>query len=150
MLLQFEAYRREDLNSCNVDCWVFPGVEPVLGGYTLRDALYRFLVQGIRRAQSAEFPIPRTLGNYHSVSRAFYNSVPLWRLRGGQAASGHPEMYTRYPDEQGYLLWMRPNGGWLLDENGQPISDSRPLLHPSRVEGHHSAQQAEEDLWSAN
>ena len=58
---------------------------------TFREALYRLLVQGLRRLQGNRAQQHPTLGSFTSPLRQFYNGRPAWRTGDGRlsAESGH-------------------------------------------------------------
>lgn len=143
MLLQFRAEKLHDPKTCDVDCWIFPRLEAdsVTPGYPLRDALYRFLVQGLRRRQSEGIPLP-AIGNLQAASRAFYSGEPLWRHADGKKHRSHPEGYVRDTDDSGSLCW-KFGGEWASDPHGRRIPDSYALWT-------NTSATFDEDIYSAN
>lgn len=117
----------QELKTCDVDYWVFPRrkMEDTECGYPLRDALYKFLVQGLRRLQCEGLP-PPTVDGVTSCERRWFDGVPLWRGADGKKSKEHPNGFERDSDEHGNLLWKR-NGQWYINEEGRPVSDSTPL-----------------------
>ncbi|KND88037.1 hypothetical protein TOPH_07337 [Tolypocladium ophioglossoides CBS 100239] len=124
VLLQFRAKKLDDMKDCDVDYWVFPRREAhdTVPGYPLRDALYRLLVQGIRRLQNENLP-PPTIGSETSCGRAFYSGEPLWRHADGKKHRFQPDGYERDAEENGQLLWKR-DGQWYIDEEGRSLGFS--------------------------
>ena len=122
MLLQFRAAKLEDLRDCAVDCWIFRRCEGNSSGYPLRNAVYGFLVQGIRRLQSLNRPLPR-IGSQQAAARAFFSGEPLWRGEDGKMYRQHPEGFDRDTNNTGQLCWTQ-NGQWVFDNEGLMIPDS--------------------------
>jgi len=100
LLLQFRASEPEDIRAadCPVDCWVIP----VAGSTcTLRYALYRLMVQGLRRCQAAlATNRSLTVGSLTEYKREFFTGCPIWRGVDGQSHADHnhhhhPEGYVR-------------------------------------------------------
>ncbi|KAK3363937.1 hypothetical protein B0T25DRAFT_470175 [Lasiosphaeria hispida] len=105
LLLQFQANNEADIadTQCRVDCWVIPRVNSYT---TFREALYRLLVQGLRRLQGNRAQQHPTLGSFTSQLRQFYNGRPVWMV-DGQYITEHPEGYYRSVDVYtGMMKWM--------------------------------------------
>ncbi|RMJ03456.1 hypothetical protein BHE90_004893 [Fusarium euwallaceae] len=124
--LQFRAHERADFKKCDVDCWIFPRTEADSDhhGYPIRDVLYRMIVQGIRRCQSDDFPLP-CLGGLRAPSRMFFSGEPRWPTSTGRRRE-HPAGYERVEIDRGCICWQL-NGRFVLQPNGQAITDSWPL-----------------------
>lgn len=69
LMLQFRADTREAIKfiRCEVDCWVIPRENP--GGCTFKTALYRLMVQGLRRCQGRWALQPQLLGRPPAIRR---------------------------------------------------------------------------------
>jgi hypothetical protein len=105
-MLQFRAQRAEAIRdaNCPVDCWVIPAAGSTC---TLRYALYRLLVQGLRRCQGSAAP-RLTVGTMTEYRREFFTGRPVWRHEG-QSSLEHPEGYVRQIDpDTGALFWGNP------------------------------------------
>lgn len=115
--------------NCPVDYWIFSRTEKDSAhpSESIRQVLYRFIMQGIRRSQCHGCPVS-AVGDSSPKGRLFFNGEPLWQREDGKTGPGHPSGYTRSVDENnGALAWETPDGKWLIDENGQMMYDSRPL-----------------------
>ncbi|KAJ4307647.1 hypothetical protein N0V84_012591 [Fusarium piperis] len=106
LILQFRAQTARQIRdeNCEVDCWVLP-----LGTTycTFRYALYRLMVQGLRRCQTgAAVPGPLAVGGLTATGREFFTGQPTWTYNG-QSSSTHPGGYYRAIDkETGALIWV--------------------------------------------
>ncbi|KAK0640842.1 hypothetical protein B0T16DRAFT_514790 [Cercophora newfieldiana] len=106
LLLQFQATREADIAdaNCRVDCWVIPRENSYI---TFREALYRLLVQGLRRLQGNRAQQHPTLGSFTSPLRQFYNGRPAWRTSNGRLSAEPPEGYYRVVDVYtGVMKWV--------------------------------------------
>lgn len=104
LVLQFRARKPEHIRNadCPIDCWVIPLVESTC---TLRYALYRLMVQGLRRCQAAAASIPLQVGSLTEHGREFFTGRPIWKV-DGQSRGNHPEGYVRMVDAtSGALYW---------------------------------------------
>jgi hypothetical protein len=93
LMLQFRARKPEHIRKadCRIDCWVIP----VTGSTcTLRYALYRLMVQGLRRCQASVANQPLKVGSLTEHGREFFSGRPIWKL-DGQSVGDHPEGYLR-------------------------------------------------------
>lgn len=112
-MLQFRARRPKHIRdeNCQVDCWVIPMEGSAC---TFRYALYRLLVQGLRRCQAQASGV-LTVGGVIETSREFYTGRPVWTVNG-TAVVTHPGGYYREADEDtGALRWLHeqdPQGVW--------------------------------------
>lgn len=129
--LEFQAKNVEDIKSpdCHVNAWLFAHRDtfrphPSVPVYFLRDALYRFIVQGIRRFQCRNYPLP-CLDGIQAVERQYFSGLPLWKV-DSQITTSHPKGYYRDTDEDGRLCWKHPNGAWL-EIDGELVPDSWAL-----------------------
>lgn len=117
---------------CPLDCWVFLRTEKD-GQYPsepIRQVLYRFIMQGIRRSQCHGFPLS-VVGGLAPKGRLFFNGSPTWQRDDGKVDTVHPLGYRRAVDENsGTLLWVSEDGEFVIDGNGGRISDSLPLWWP--------------------
>ncbi|KAF2456631.1 hypothetical protein BDY21DRAFT_39767 [Lineolata rhizophorae] len=95
LLLQFRASKMENLEDeeCPVDFWVLPRTN---SSCTLRYALYRLLVQGLRRCQGY-LGGELTIGNLTTNSRQFYSGRPTWKINGKKELQ-HPQGFERSID----------------------------------------------------
>lgn len=130
LLLQFCATTREMIASpqCEVDCWVVPSENR--GGCTLRYALYRFLVQGLRRCQGNHFANPELRINGETpMYRYFFSGEPTWSVDGGtsQLTKSPSACYRAFDLRYGVWVWLR-GGQTLVDSNGSVVFDTKPLL----------------------
>ncbi|KAK7398027.1 hypothetical protein QQX98_012604, partial [Neonectria punicea] len=113
LMLQFRARKAQHVREedCQVDCWVIPMEGSTC---TLRYALYRLLVQGLRRCQGQTADV-LTLGGVTETGREFYTGRPVWTVDGTSIAT-HPGGYYRVVDEStGALRWVHehdPEGVW--------------------------------------
>ncbi|KAK5654461.1 hypothetical protein OQA88_7372, partial [Cercophora sp. LCS_1] len=91
--LQFRARNPENIRAadCPIDCWVIPAAGSAC---TLRYALYRLTVQGLRRCRSALANRPLTVGSLTEHRREFFTGRPVWRV-DGQSYANRPEGYVR-------------------------------------------------------
>ncbi|KAK7394072.1 hypothetical protein QQX98_013144 [Neonectria punicea] len=123
LLLQFRATSKSGIKdpNCEVDCWVIPRENP--GGSTLREALYKLLVQGFRRCQG-EFPLGADLYGYQPSLREFYNGRPLWNIN--QMLHWEPWGHRRVVDaSRGAFYWTDENGSnAATDVNGNAVWDT--------------------------
>lgn len=105
-MLQFRAGQKSDIKNanCEVDAWVIP--RALNGELTLRYALYRFIVQGIRRCQGAN-ALPTTPDSLKPADREFFSGRPVWNV-GGKYVYEHPGGWERELDEQwGAFYWIK-------------------------------------------
>lgn len=103
LLLQFRASKVETLEDedCPVDCWVLPRTN---SSCTLRYALYRLLVQGLRRCQGYVGGV-LTVGDLTTTSRQFYSGRPTWKINGRKEYE-HPQGFERSIDAStGSFVW---------------------------------------------
>ncbi|KAE9566298.1 hypothetical protein CGMCC3_g17517 [Colletotrichum fructicola] len=131
LFLQFRATKESKLSdaNCPVDCWIFSRTEKdsAYPSESIRQVLYRFIMQGIRRSQCHGCPVS-AVGDFSPKGRLFFNGEPLWQREDGKTGPKHPSGYTRSVDENnGAIAWETPDGKWLTDANGQMMYDSRPL-----------------------
>jgi hypothetical protein len=124
IILQFRAQRLERMEDedCPVDCWVLP----LTSSYcTLRYALYRLLVQGLRRClgnMAGQLAVAGLIPDF----REFYNARPLWRV-GQVTYDQHPGGYTRAVEATtGMLKWVHDTlpevvevGPFWSDQHGE-------------------------------
>ncbi|KAM0439584.1 hypothetical protein ACHAPT_000676 [Fusarium lateritium] len=114
LILQFRAQTASDIRdaNCEVDCWLLPLNTNIC---TLRYALYRLLVQGLRRCQVGTVPVPLTVGGVTETYREFFTGCPVWTING-QPGYMHPSGYYRVVDKDtGALKWVHqqdPQGVW--------------------------------------
>lgn len=107
LMLQFRAKKEADLDdeNCPVDCWV---IRRVGNGASLRDALYRLLVQGIRRLQGNRHEASPSVGGLTALTRQFFDGQPVWRKEGGEETLEHPGGYRRVVDvHTGRFKWTQ-------------------------------------------
>lgn len=107
LMLQFRASQpmRMFRSALEVDVWVLPRETSVT---PYRFALYRLLVQGLRRCQGNTTPGKVVIGGREAVHRQFFNGTPAflasmdkWFVDGRQ-----PEDYDRSVDPAtGALRW---------------------------------------------
>lgn len=117
LILQFQARKPENIKDtdCPIDCWVIP----VEGSTcTLRYALYRLMVQGLRRCQASVANRPLTVGSLTEHRREFFNGRPIWK-GDGQSYANHPEAMS------GSLMRLREDcsigeTNWLRIRCGKP------------------------------
>ena len=124
-MLQFKAKKPEAITSedCKIDCWVIPRENA--GGITLRYALYRLLVQGLRRCQGQLSPSVVTINGQESEFRNFYTGEPIWEIEG--SLHRHPwDMYRGVDPRDGSIYWMY-DGQEVVGEDGQRLLDGPPL-----------------------
>ncbi|KAH9225577.1 hypothetical protein K456DRAFT_1766891 [Colletotrichum gloeosporioides 23] len=131
LFLQFRATKESKLSdaNCPVDCWIFlrGETDSIYQSEPIREVLYRFIMQGIRRSQCHGCPVS-VIGGLSPKGRLFFNGEPLWQREDGKTGAGHPLGYKRAVDENnGALAWKTPDGEWLTDDNGQMVYDSLPL-----------------------
>ncbi|RSL86981.1 hypothetical protein CEP52_015658 [Fusarium oligoseptatum] len=114
LILQFRAQTASQIRNedCEVDCWILP---LNTGICTFRCALYRLMVQGLRRCQVGT-PGPLTVGGFTETHREFFSGQPIWSLNGNPSYT-HPDGYSRVVDkETGALGWVHseqdPQGAW--------------------------------------
>jgi len=115
LMLQFRARKAAHIRDadCDIDCWVIPRQG---SSSTLRNALYRFMVQGLRRVQGNNTAGALMVGSLTEHSRQFFTGRPVWKA-GDVSQIRHPEDYYRVVDaETGALKWVLyeedPNGVW--------------------------------------
>lgn len=88
---------------------------------TFREALYRLLVQGLRRLQGNRAQQP-TLGSFASPLRQFYNGWPAWRTDDGRILAIQRyyrvvDVYTGamkwvYEEDLDFPTWETDSGLW--------------------------------------
>lgn len=103
LMLQFRAAKAEDVReeNCPVDCWVLPRDGT---GYTLRYALYRFIVQGVGRCVGLHAG-DVTVGGVTSNGREYFTGLPFWPTASGPSTT-HPGGFRRLADsDTGALYW---------------------------------------------
>ena len=105
----------------DVDCWVFPRVS-VEGSCSLRYALYRLLVQGVRRCLGLR-SLPVILGDLTPTFRQFYSGKPMWTT-GKVTRGDHPDGYVRDLDPDTGAFFWTIDGQALLDSDGRIIWDT--------------------------
>jgi hypothetical protein len=104
LLLQFRAQYAAQIKdpNCQVDCWVIPRERSTC---SLRYALHRFMVQGLRRCQSQIAEASLAVGGLTQFGREFYTGQPIWQL-DGKIFRNHPLGYYRIADiHTGALGW---------------------------------------------
>ncbi|KLU91740.1 hypothetical protein MAPG_10689 [Magnaporthiopsis poae ATCC 64411] len=124
LLLQFraavlDAVREKD---CVVDCWVIPRINA--GGCTMREALYRLLVQGFRRCQGL-CAVPGLTVAGHAPHRELFSGRPVFDDGTGSLSYEHP----RNGGDGGFDREVEPNDGsvyWRY--NGQPYTENGILV----------------------
>ncbi|KAI8683105.1 hypothetical protein NCS56_00434400 [Fusarium sp. Ph1] len=114
LILQFRAQTANEIRdeNCEVGCWILPLNTSIC---TFRYALYRLMVQGLRRCQVGT-PGPLTVGGLTETHRKFFSVQPIWSLNGNPSYT-HPGGYSRVVDkETGALGWVHPEqdpqGAW--------------------------------------
>ncbi|KAK4143562.1 uncharacterized protein C8A04DRAFT_12250 [Dichotomopilus funicola] len=125
LMLQFRADTPEGIKDihCDVDFWLIPIDN--LGGSTLRTALYRLMVQGLRRCQGARAVQP-LLHGYPPALRRWFSGEPFWNVGNGVLES-NPWGYTRYFDASTGAVWWMHGDNRAVDESGNPIWDCMGL-----------------------
>jgi len=126
-MLQFRVSHSMDEikdEECEVDCWVIPR-RNFGQGCTLRYALYRLLVQGLRRCQGT-FPLAPPANVPTSRYRELCSGVPVWAGSNGQLQYEHPDGYTREFDQDG-VFYRAQGQAPVVDDNGEKVWDTAPL-----------------------
>lgn len=156
-MLQFRASKPAKIREadCEVDCWVLPRENP--HGTTFRYALYRLLVQGLRRYQGLH-PTDATLHGQRPHHREFYNGRPVWKLDNKFLIK--PWGYCRQLDTSyGAFYWTEADGATpLLDRDGNKIWDTIAIWQPEptqaeameldqHVVGYENAVHGDEDIY---
>lgn len=121
LMLQFRANSLADIRrDCEVDCWILPRVNP--NGTSIREALYRLLVQGFRRFQG-QYRMPTS---FSPDMVEMFSGQPLFLSNGVYTAN--PNGCTRLLDTgTGSFYWVNADGDSLTDANGDQIWDTLPL-----------------------
>ncbi|KAK5652623.1 hypothetical protein OQA88_10216 [Cercophora sp. LCS_1] len=132
LILQFQASERANIADakCEVDCWVIPRRND--GGCTLRYALYRLLVQGLRKCQGLR-STDVSLGGIRPFSRQFYSGRAVWEANG-QNFGDHPQGYVRAIDTTWGAFFWTSNGAPLLDNSGNKVWVTLSFWAPAEPE----------------
>lgn len=144
LMLQFRAKEKGDIKKadCQVDCWVIPREHT--GDLTLRSALYRLLLQGVRRCQGAT-ATSAAPGGVRPLYREFFSGLPVWKASGGGFAYEHPGGWDRVLDVN--------TGAFYWTKDGSPTSlvwDTRYFWTRQETgEDENQNQEDEEDLYNA-
>ena len=131
LLLQFRASNRDMIASpdCEIDSWVIPVSNERSGSCTLRYALYRFLVHGLRRCQGNSFTNKYlTINGHQPKEREYFSGDPLWELPGTIGLTKNPWGCYRAVDTQASAMYWMREGQPLRDNNEDIIYDTRPIL----------------------
>lgn len=124
LLLQFRADGPEEVASadCTVDAWIIPRENSTS---TMRQALYYFLCQGLRRCQARASPGLQSIsvGGLQPQSRQFYNGRLLWQGQEGQLVPDHPNGWVReIRQNDGALIWTRTDAQGVRHEVQETMS----------------------------
>lgn len=113
-MIQFRAQNVSDIQdpSCEVDCWILPRVNT--HGTSLRYALYRLLVQGLRRCQGMDTNPSLSLNGHKLDKRYFFNGAAVWKIHGSEEPNPWG-FYRRLHQESGAFYWVNANGEPLRD-----------------------------------
>lgn len=127
LMIQFRAQRVSDIQdaTCEVDCWILP--RDNTKGTPLRYALYRLLVQGLRRCQGETANPSLSLNGVEFHRRYFFNGVAVWKINGSKHR--HPWGYRRrLHKESGAFYWVNEHGEPLLDGGALCLGYIRVLV----------------------
>ncbi|POR33875.1 Uncharacterized protein TPAR_05929 [Tolypocladium paradoxum] len=125
LMLQFRARKLKHVAEadCEVDCWVIPRENE--GGCTLRYALYRLLVQGLRRCQGKLALSNVTLYGQSPKFRQFYSGEPIWDVEGKLYRQPW-DCYRVIDPSNGAFYWMCREEE-VQDQDGNRMWDTQGI-----------------------
>ncbi len=135
LMIQFRANdvsKIKDAN-CGVDCWIVPRRNE--GGTPLRYALYRLILQGLRRCQSLRPIAHMSLRGVRPHHREFFNGQPVWKMANGKYSAYPMGCYRKVDASYGAFYWVDEHGNDEKDEEGHRVWDTEAFWGETQATG---------------